>query len=204
MARARETSSKPSPAEAVVGAAAAIVRESDDFTLKEVSRRSGVALETLYRHFASKDELALAVLEHTVADRVEEIVEELGEIADPVERLEELVVNPFRFPPREENRRLTEWRARERQRLMGRFPDAVDSSAEPYLVAIAAALEAARAAGRIETDDVALDALLIQQHVRTVWFELGWRVSGYAPEEVGRRVWEFVSRGLRVRDPVVS
>ena len=196
MARSRETSSRPSPAEALVAAASEIIRESDDFTLKQVSQRSGVALETLYRHFASKDELVLAVLEHTVVDSVERIVKEVGDTEDPVGRLELLVLAPFRLPVHPERRRTVAWRARERQRLLARFPREVESGSDAYLAAITDALTSARDAGLIDTDDVELDALLIQQQVRTTYYELHARGFNFGPERVGRRVWEYVSRGL--------
>ena len=48
--------------------AAAHPRKGDAFTTQELVKEAGVALQTFYRYFASKDELLLAVIADAMAD----------------------------------------------------------------------------------------------------------------------------------------
>jgi AcrR family transcriptional regulator len=59
-------------AERIVRAAERVFMESGtDVPLEEIARRAGVGAATLYRHFASKADLARAVVEHAFAEQVE-------------------------------------------------------------------------------------------------------------------------------------
>jgi TetR/AcrR family transcriptional regulator len=199
MARSRETSSRRNPAEALVAAAKATVAESDDFTVKQVSERAGVALQTFYRHFGSKDELILAMLEDTVVDTVHELVAHAEEAVDPVERLQRLVKLPFRETSTQQGLRLNNWRARERQRLTQRFPREVQASYEPYRAAVAATLHLLKGAGLIDSEDPTLDAVLIQQEVVSNFYMARSHGTEYTAEELADRVWDLTWRGLAVR-----
>lgn len=56
----------------IVRAAEQVFMESGtDGPLEEIARRAGVGVATLYRHFASKADLARAVVEHAFAEQVE-------------------------------------------------------------------------------------------------------------------------------------
>ena len=45
--------------------------KGDDFTTQELAAEAGVALQTFYRYFSSKDELLLAVIGDAMVDAVE-------------------------------------------------------------------------------------------------------------------------------------
>jgi AcrR family transcriptional regulator len=205
MARSRETSSRRNPAESLVAAAMEIVAESDDFTVKQVSERAGVALQTFYRHFGSKDELILAMLEESVTDNIQNLVDFARQAADPVEALKRLVQIPFgdaEADPAEQQLRLSHWRARERQRLTQRFPREVQASYEHYRAGVAATLHRLKALGLIESEDPALDAILIQQEVVSTFYMAQSHGTEYTARELAERVWELTWRGLAVRDPI--
>ena len=59
--------------------------------MKQVADRAGIAVQTVYRHFGSKDELVLAVLEESLAVRCEYIAEVTNAITDPLDRLEQII-----------------------------------------------------------------------------------------------------------------
>jgi AcrR family transcriptional regulator len=59
-------------------ARAAFGAEGSDVSLDEIARRAGVGAGTVYRHFATKQ----ALFEAVVVDRMEELVEEAGAMAD--------------------------------------------------------------------------------------------------------------------------
>ena len=57
--------------------------------MKQVADRAGIAVQTVYRHFGSKDELVLAVLEESLAVGCDYISEVTDAITDPLDRLEQ-------------------------------------------------------------------------------------------------------------------
>ena len=62
-----------------------------DFTVKQVADRAGIAVQTVYRHFGSKDELVLAVLEESLAVGCDYISEVTDAITDPLDRSEQII-----------------------------------------------------------------------------------------------------------------
>jgi AcrR family transcriptional regulator len=63
-------------AERLVRAAAEVFAESGvEVPLDEIARRAGVGVATLYRHFASKDDLARAVIEQAYAEEVAPVLD---------------------------------------------------------------------------------------------------------------------------------
>ena len=57
------------------------------FTTQELVKDAGVALQTFYRYFASKDQLLLAVFEDLIAEFCVGLREQVAGLNDPVERL---------------------------------------------------------------------------------------------------------------------
>ena len=83
-------SKRHDPASALVAAAQELAADGD-FTVKQVADRAGMAVQTVYRNFGSKDELVLAVLEDSLASGCEYITEVTKEIKDPLDRLEAII-----------------------------------------------------------------------------------------------------------------
>ena len=61
--------------------------KGDEFTTQELCAEAGVALQTFYRYFASKDELLLAVIGDAMIDACERWAEAAAELPDPLARL---------------------------------------------------------------------------------------------------------------------
>jgi TetR/AcrR family transcriptional regulator len=64
-----------------------IAAKGDEFTTQELCAEAGVALQTFYRYFASKDELLLAVIGDAMTDACEHWSEVAAELPDPLARL---------------------------------------------------------------------------------------------------------------------
>lgn len=58
-----------------------------DFTVQEVVDRSGMSLRSFYHHFATKDDLLLALVEETVRRYVEDVRPRVQAEPDPAEKL---------------------------------------------------------------------------------------------------------------------
>src|SRR5947209_8571622 len=66
-----------------------------DFTVQELVERSRTSLRSFYQHFASKDELLLALFEEVIRDSADQWREQISDIKDPVAALESLVLTIY-------------------------------------------------------------------------------------------------------------
>ena len=66
-----------------------------DFTTQELVKEAGVALQTFYRYFESKDQLLVAVLEDLIGSQTRAREAQAAEISDPVARLRFYVTWPL-------------------------------------------------------------------------------------------------------------
>ncbi|MGO8873036.1 MAG: TetR/AcrR family transcriptional regulator [Acidimicrobiales bacterium] len=80
-----------------VAAAVELLRTTGktDFTVQEVVDRSGMSLRSFYHHFATKDDLLLAVLEETVQRHIAAVRALVDAEAGPVAKLETLLTTVF-------------------------------------------------------------------------------------------------------------
>lgn len=69
-----------------------------DFTVQEVVDQSGLSLRSFYQHFATKDDLLLALLEETVRGYIAGIRPRVEAETDPVEQLRVLLRLAFGSP----------------------------------------------------------------------------------------------------------
>jgi AcrR family transcriptional regulator len=81
-----------------IGAAVDLLRTKGkpDFTVQEVVERSGMSLRSFYHHFATKDDLLLAVIEETIRRYVDGIRAEVAAAASPSDQLAVLLRRMFR------------------------------------------------------------------------------------------------------------
>jgi AcrR family transcriptional regulator len=81
-----------------IGAAAELLRTNGkpDFTVQEVVERSGMSLRSFYYHFATKDDLLLALIEETIRRYIDGIRPSVAEAEDPAEKMRILLRMMFR------------------------------------------------------------------------------------------------------------
>ena len=83
-------------ARVLVDAAVRLIgRKGDAFTTQELAKEAGIALQTFYRYFASKDELLLAVIADTISVAAEGWVAASAELPDPIDRLHFYITSIF-------------------------------------------------------------------------------------------------------------
>ena len=79
-------------------------RSSDKITLSDVAAHAGVGRTAVYNHFADKEDLLLAFMEHETARYAEELSAALAGVEDPIDRLrvyvrqQALIKRHFHFP----------------------------------------------------------------------------------------------------------
>ena len=80
-----------------IAAAADLLRTTGkpDFTVQEVVDRSGMSLRSFYHHFATKDDLLLALVEETVRRYAASVRAAVEEAPDPPEKLRVLLRTMF-------------------------------------------------------------------------------------------------------------
>ena len=197
--RSREGMGRRNPADQMVAAGWDLVNEGVEFTVKQVAERANVALQTFYRHFGSKDELLLAMLEEFMNQGMANLMIAASELTDPVEQLRFLVTHGILLPHDENAVKQMQWRARERHRLSQLFPEAVEAVDEPYRAAVVAAIEAAREAGRLTSPNPALDGNIIKHLVLTMT-HLQWGGGAReSPDVTAEAVWRLCWEGLGAR-----
>ncbi len=193
MMEEQKRSRRQDPASAIVGAARDLAADGD-FTVKQVADRAGMAVQTVYRHFGSKDELVLAVLEESLAAGCEYISEVTNDITDPLDRLEQIIriaIIAARDSPQ------LRMHARERVRLSQGYAPEVENALSPLRMLLIDALSQAAASGEISPVDIERDAdLILHLLLSYAYAFMAHAIPGEA-NEVANYVWGFCVAALR-------
>jgi AcrR family transcriptional regulator len=80
-----------------IAAAAALLRDRKrpDFTVQEVVDRSGMSLRSFYHHFATKDDLLLALIEESVRAHNHKVAKAVASHEDPVDQLRAFLITYY-------------------------------------------------------------------------------------------------------------
>jgi len=179
----------------MLDAALRLIREKGDaFTTQELVKEAGVALQTFYRYFASKDELLLAVIADAMTDACARWSEDARELPDPVARLHLYITAVIDVLDSEggggETARFvvsTRWR------LHRVFPDELAEAEKPFVDLLLGEINAAVDAGLLRPADPKWAAWFIVELVRSVY-----HYYAFAPRQpdVKDQLWEFCLTAL--------
>jgi AcrR family transcriptional regulator len=179
----------------MLDAALRLIREKGDaFTTQELVKEAGVALQTFYRYFASKDELLLAVIADAMTDACTRWSEAAHELSDPVARLRLYITGIIDVLDSEggggETARFvvsTRWR------LHRIFPDELAEAEKPFVDLLLGEINAAVDAGLLRPADPKWAAWFIVELVRSVY-----HYYAYVPRQpdVKEQLWEFCLTAL--------
>jgi|HubBroStandDraft_1064217.scaffolds.fasta_scaffold04277_4 AcrR family transcriptional regulator len=195
LADADARSLRPKPPATLVAAAQELARDGD-FTVKQVADRAGVALQTFYRHFGSKDELMLAVLEENILQGMDEIAKRANKYEDPLDRLAAVVRAPFHMVTAETDMSSLRFQARERVRLSEEFPAEVEACLSPYRDLLIEYIGGAVDAGVVVPVDVSRDADIILHLVLMYTHNVAAHAVPYDADHVADYLWSFCLAGL--------
>jgi AcrR family transcriptional regulator len=164
---------------------------SASFTMSQVATRAGISLKTVYRNFAGKDDLLLALLEDESQIGARILAERLAAVDDPVARLEAYVTELFKMGAIPMYAGYAGVLASEHRRLSEEHPDELRTALAPLVDLLVTHLTAAGAgSGDAERDAETMFVLMVAGiHEVT----LGRRTA----EDAARYTWQFCWAGLR-------
>ncbi len=179
----------------MLDAALRLIREKGDaFTTQELVKEAGVALQTFYRYFASKDELLLAVIADAMTDACARWAEAALELPDPIARLHLYITAVIDVLDTEggggETARFvvsTRWR------LHRIFPDELAEAEKPFVDLLLGEINAGVEAGLLRPADPKSAAWFIVELVRSVY-----HYYAFVPRQpdVKEQLWEFCLTAL--------
>ena len=162
----------------------------DGFTIQQLVDEAGVALQTFYRHFGSKDELLLSLLDRSVAEFCAELRRATSDVDDPIERLRRFVTRPLQLLRGGNN---TDARAitHEHFRLYQLYPAEVARATNGFTELVLESLEDARARGLATSSDPRRDAWMVQELVMTTFHHYSFTDLGPDTDAVTDHLWHF-------------
>jgi TetR/AcrR family transcriptional regulator len=179
----------------MLDAALRLIREKgDSFTTQELVKEAGVALQTFYRYFASKDELLLAMIGDAMADACTRWAAAASELPDPVTRLRFYVTAVIEVLDSEGGDGGTaRFTVATHWRLHRIFPAELAAAEQPFVDLLLGEINAASEAGLLAPAKPEWAAWFIAELVRSVF-----HYYAYAPKEadVQERLWEFCLAAL--------
>jgi TetR/AcrR family transcriptional regulator len=179
----------------MLDAALRLIREKGDgFTTQELVKEAGVALQTFYRYFATKDELLLAVIADAMTDACTRWAEAGRELPDPVARLRFYVTAVIEVLDAENGDHGTaKFVVSTHWRLHRVFPEELAEAEKPFVDLLLAEINAGIDAGMLAPANPEWAAWFIAELVRTVYHNYA-----YAPQQpdVKEHLWEFCLKAL--------
>ncbi|SEO82438.1 TetR/AcrR family transcriptional regulator [Trujillonella endophytica] len=167
-----------------------ITTQGSDFTTHMLVKEAGIAVQTLYKHFAGKDQVVLAVLEDMIAETVQQLEVASAEIADPVERLRFYVTTILGSLGTQDSR-VGRFITTEHWRLVALYPEEIGRATQPVADLFQRALREGEDAGLLHPSDAAYDAWLTNELIRTVFHHYQFASTGEPADVVAERVWRF-------------
>jgi len=168
-----------------------IATNGADFTTQAVIRQAGVALQTFYRYFKSKDQLLLTLIGELIREHCVVLVTKARSLKDPTERLETYVrttLSPIHIPDQLAGARFI---TAEHWRLHQTFPAEVWAATQPFSDLIRAELEAGSAAGTLAPRNPERDAWLMTKTIIGAYHHCAFQPDDPAIATIDDDVWYF-------------
>jgi TetR/AcrR family transcriptional regulator len=180
-------------AQAIVDAARRLIDvKGSEFTTHQLVREAGIAIQTLYKYFASKDDVILAALEDMVVASCVQMEEAGASFPDPVERLRFYVFNVISSLDPKGTPGAGRFIAAEHWRLVQLYPEEVATATRPVAEILARQLRAAEQAGLLAPADIDYGAWLGNQLLLSVYHNYTFAKDHEPAELIAEKVWLFL------------
>jgi TetR/AcrR family transcriptional regulator len=182
-------------ARSIVAAALRLMEaKGPSFTTQELIKEAGIALQTFYRYFPSKDSLLLAVIEDVIDENCAAFRQEARRFSDPMERLRFYVTSTLQALDAPGSR--PSFMTSEHFRLQTLYPAEVSRATQPYTDLLVDEIREATAAGRLHLHDPEYSAWLITQLSMAVFHHYDCAGVDEPTEEIAERLWKFCLSAL--------
>lgn len=171
--------------------------KGDEFTTQELVAEAGVALQTFYRYFASKDELLVAVIGDAMTDACERWSEAAANLPDPLARLKFYITATLERLGDADAGGTARFVVSTRWRLHRHFPKELADAEQPFVDLLRGEIEAAIEAGLLNPPDPEWDSWFLAELLRSVY-----HFYAFAPhaegelDDVRERLWRFCLTAL--------
>jgi TetR/AcrR family transcriptional regulator len=180
----------------ILAARRLVAQRGDQFTIQELAKEAGVAVQTFYRLFASKDQLLLAVLGDMIAERCAELEEAARELPDPVARVRFYVTSVLELLEGADDLTGARFSTAQHWRLYQIFPAEMSEATQYFADLVARQLELARLEGLLPEVDPQRDAWLVTQLVLSVYHHYAFAERDAGAATSAEDLWRFCERAL--------
>jgi AcrR family transcriptional regulator len=167
--------------------------KGDEFTIQELAKEAGVALQTFYRYFGGKDELLLAVISNAMGEACERWAEEARELPDPLARIRFYITSALA-----EREGQTDAMARfvvsSHWRLHRIFPDELSEAQRPFVDLFLTEINAAVDAGSLHPANPEWSAWFVAELARSVFYH--YACVSTPGDDVQEQLWQFCLMAL--------
>jgi AcrR family transcriptional regulator len=180
--------------------------KGDDFTTQELAAEAGVALQTFYRYFASKDELLLAVIGDAMSNAVERWAATAAELPDPLARLKYFITSTLeQLAGDTRAAAMSKFVVSTRWRLHKQFPKELEEAEKPFVDLVRTEIETAIDAGLLNPPDPEWDSWFLVVLVRSVYHYYAFAEHTDSDlETVKEKLWRFCLTALGGANPAGS
>lgn len=169
--------------------------KGDAFTTQELVKEAGVALQTFYRYFATKEQLLLAVFGEVVAEGAASYAANARELTDPIERLRFYITSTMDSLDRGGEASATaRFLVSAHWQLQRSFPNEMADAMRPFADLLLTEINAATAAGQLHPADPERAAWFINELVRSVYHHYAY--APQRPAAFREELWQFCLTAL--------
>jgi len=194
----RQRSAYAAEAEKLVQAALGLIRERGELepSVAAIVKRARLSNQTFYRHFRSKHELLVAVLDHGIVLLEEYLRARMAAAPNAAERVRAWLRGMLEQALNSRGAEATRPFALARSQLARHYPEEVAASERRLTALVRAALEEAKAARELPSADPEADAEALY-HLAMGWLETRLLENDPAERAQARRLEAFAMAGLR-------
>jgi AcrR family transcriptional regulator len=197
-ALARQRDAYAAEADRLLRAALGLIRERGELEppVAAIVRRARLSNQAFYRHFHSKHELLVAVLDHGITLLAEYLAARMAKAPSAVERVRAWLRGMLEQALHPRGAEATRPFVLARGRLARHYPEEVALSEQRLTALVRDALAEAKQAGELPEADPAADAESLY-HLAMGWLEARLAEGGPADRSQAARVEAFAMAGLR-------
>jgi TetR/AcrR family transcriptional regulator len=185
----------------MLDAARRLIGDKDDFTTQELVAEAGVALQTFYRYFTSKDELLLALIGDAMSEACDHWAEAAAALPDPIERLRFYITAPLdRFHGDSRDAAGMRFIVATHWHLHRIFPKELAEVEQPFVDLIVAEINRAADDGVLQPRNPEWDGWFVVELLRSVNHYYAYAAKADDDLDVTKEnLWQFCRTALGVR-----